>query len=847
MGQASGRGKRVGKEYLANHERDVREFHYQPLLILFAPLCIGAVVDRWLVGWFAGWLVLACLGLLAWIGCWASRREVLATLCLLVAVACIGGAWHRARWSQYSVDELAWHATVDGRPVVIEAVAVDGCRWLPPPPEDPLVPRQMEGRSQLKLSVRAIRNGEIWQPARGRVSLTVRGKLETIQSGDMIRVSGILMLPDDPRNPGEFHFAQFLRVKRELCRFSATCPAAVTLLKQGSAWSPSRWISWIRLRGQRLLIQHIQPTHLPLASALLLGSREQLGSGQTEMFLTSGTIHLLAISGLHVGILAGGIALLATLVRLSNRMTLALVVAFVVSYALIADARPSVVRASILIVLVCSARVVGRRALGFNSLAAAAILIFALHPAHLFQVGTQLSFLAVATLIFIAPGLQWRLPKDALDRLIVTTRPLHVRILSRGWFSVRQLVAASCTVWLVALPLVMYHFHIVSLVGLVLNPVIWIPLSIALFAGFLLLLSASWFPLVAGMCGRCCDQSLGMMEAMLRVSQLVPANHCWTVGPAMWWMCCHYGLLTAWCLCPKWRPRWYWAMTLCVGWLTVGVLTSPHAIRARSSAQTPRLVMTFISVGHGTSVLLECPDGSNLLYDAGHLGAPQVAARKIAAVLWARGITDLDGIMISHADLDHYNAIPELLKRFGVQRIYVSPSMFSSESGSLDYLQAVVESRGIDLRVVSANQSLSMQHGLRMKILHPPLRRVASSDNANSIVLLLEFAGRRILLPGDIEGLGLAALLQTAPIDCDIAMAPHHGSSHSRPMDFQNWATPEWLVVSSGRERTMPLADTTTCAQTVHGAVRFLIESDGCLLCQRWDGSRWYELATTVP
>lgn len=834
-------GQRVGKTGQASRGGEGRRLHYQPLLILLAPLCLGAIVDRYWFGVFSVWLLVSGVALVAWASCWLVRRDALGTGCLVIAVVGVGGAWHHARWSQYFVDDLVSFAESESGPVVVDAVAMDGTKWISAPPANPLAPRQLQGRSRLKLRVIAIRDGSVWRRARGRVSLTVRGRLQPVQVGDSIRVFAFLTLPSRPRNPGEFNFAEFLRTKRELCSLSATCPAAVRLRKPGSQWSPLRWIPGIRLRGQRLLTQYIQPVHVPLASALLLGTREQLEVGRAEMFLTSGTIHLLSISGLHIGILAGGVFLLAALLRLSQRATFVLVVAFVISYALITDARPPVIRAAILIVLACCARLVGRHTFGLNLLAGAGMLVFALHPAHLFQVGTQLSFLAVATLISIASWLQWRMPEDPLDRLIVTTRPVHVRLAKRCWHSLRQLCSASFIVWLVALPLVMYHFHIVSLVGLALNPMIWMPISVALFSGFILLLSGGVLPSVAGLCGSCCSQSLGLIEYTLQASQSLPGNHCWTAGPAAWWMCGHYLVLAVWLLCPLFRPRGYWLLSLGVSWITIGFLMSPGAIRERAVARKPQLVCTFISVGHGTCVLIECPDGSNLLYDAGHLGSPIRGARKISAVLWSRGITHLDAIVLSHADLDHYNAIPELLKRFEVGEIYVSPMMFQKESPGLEFLQEAVRFQDIGFREVSACLTLHMRNAMRMVVLHPPVPSRATSDNANSVVLLLQFAGRRILLPGDIEGLGLATLLQGNPIDCDIVMAPHHGSPNSRPRDFQQWSRAEWMVVSSGHERTIAFAEPTVCVQTIRGAVQFLIDADGSVTCQQWAGDCWQE------
>jgi competence protein ComEC len=81
-------------------------------------------------------------------------------------------------------------------------------------------------------------------------------------------------------------------------------------------------------------------------------------------------------------------------------------------------------------------------------------------------------------------------------------------------------------------------------------------------------------------------------------------------------------------------------------------------------------------------------------------------------------------------------------------------------------------------------------------VLHPPRRGVIGSDNANSLVLLVEYAGRRVLLTGDLESPGLDDLLAEEPLDCDVILAPHHGSQRSDPTGFALWSTPEYVIVS---------------------------------------------------
>jgi competence protein ComEC len=192
-----------------------------------------------------------------------------------------------------------------------------------------------------------------------------------------------------------------------------------------------------------------------------------------------------------------------------------------------------------------------------------------------------------------------------------------------------------------------------------------------------------------------------------------------------------------------------------------------------------------------------------LLYDAGSLGSPDYATQTIASYLWHRGITRIDGIVLSHADIDHYNAIPGLLERFRIGTIYVSPMMFSRfgpDAGSMGpaVLREAIVGAGVPLREIWSGDRLRVGSEVAIDVLHPPRRGVVGSDNANSITLAVECANRRVLLPGDLESPGLEDLIAELPYDCDILLAPHHGSRRSDPPGFAAWCTPEWVVISGG-------------------------------------------------
>jgi competence protein ComEC len=238
-------------------------------------------------------------------------------------------------------------------------------------------------------------------------------------------------------------------------------------------------------------------------------------------------------------------------------------------------------------------------------------------------------------------------------------------------------------------------------------------------------------------------------------AERIPTGHSWWPGPAWWWVVGFYiGLLAV----MIWngahvKPRWQVAAL--AAWVLIGI--APPLNRALAHDQ---LDVAFLSVGHGTCVLVESPTGETLLYDAGSLGTPDRATQMIASYLWHRGIRRIDGIILSHADIDHYNAVPGLLERFDVGAVYVSPMMFrrfgaDAASRGPVVLREAIEHAYVPLREIWSGDRLHIGSEVTIDILHPPRRGVLGTDNANSITLAIEYRGRRLLLPGDLESPGL--------------------------------------------------------------------------------------------
>ncbi|HEX5103336.1 MAG TPA: ComEC/Rec2 family competence protein [Pirellulaceae bacterium] len=432
---------------------------YAPLVLLIAALAAGIVVDRHWPLTAAIWWGIGAAALVAWLPVWMRGHERVASWLLLGSSLATGGAWHHSYWNSYRADEIGRMVREEIRPIVVEGIAITSPRWIPAPPDTAMriIPKGEE--TEVLMWMTGVRDRADWRPASGWALMRVDGVLTGVRSGDKLRVMALGSQPQAPLNPNEFNYAQYERSRRLHCRLRALFPESVERLSRGSPWSPRLWLGQVRDHGNTLLRRHISPQRATLAAAVLIGAREQLDPERNEGFLVTGTIHILSISGLHVGILAAGFWIIFRTGLLPRRSTLLAAMLLTIGYACLTDLQPPVVRATILVVAMCLARLTGRQALGFNTLALAGIVVLALNPASLFLAGPQLSFLAVAAMIVFQRVLSPLPTTDPLERLIASTRPWPVRFSKAVAREVWRVWLTGAIIFAISMPLVWKQYN----------------------------------------------------------------------------------------------------------------------------------------------------------------------------------------------------------------------------------------------------------------------------------------------------------------------------------------------------------------------------------------------------
>ena len=799
-----------------------------PALVVSVSFVAGILVDS-VVGihwfrWLSATLVLAVTtGALLRIG-----RNRSTTVAVLALWFCLGGARHHQFWSVRPASEVSLIEVIDGRPVSLTA------RIATRPSIRPRSRRaadEVQSRTELTtclLECRSIVTSAGRCRISGLVRLSVTGHLAGRTVGDTVHVHGRIFLPAKPRNPGEFDSASYLRRKGALCMMHTNHPDAVGLVRSAARWRPGRLIGEVRQQAEYVLARYLDDDALPTALALLLGNRDLMTDDVRNSFARSGTMHLLAISGLHVGILAGCLLAVCRVLAVPRRGTLLTVVSGIAAYTLITDARPSVVRATILITVALFSRSWHRTTSFVNTLAVAVLLILLWNPSDLFDTGAQLSFLAVAAIGWIRSASD---PRPLPDPLVTDIRE---RILSSGLRLTLRSYGVMAAIALFTCPLIAHSFNLVSPVGLLINVLLIPVVAIILWSGYALLLAGFFTPWFAPILGSIFTAGHGAVSCLVDACAALRLGHIYIPTLPAWWLNGYYVFLAAGIVLAPGRARVLRPLNVVLAWTATGLMVAllPDGNRG--------LRCTFLDVGHGCSALIRTPAGRNLLVDAGSLSAGSRAQRAVQSTLWSYGEARIDVAIITHADADHFNGIARLLETVPTGVILVADTFPDvTQPGVRQVLDAATR-HAVRINTIGAEDQIEIDPAVHIHVLHPPrnLSREADdpeTDNELCIVLLIEFANRSVLLTGDIEGRGLHRLLATPPRKADIMLAAHHGSPAANTPALATWAAPDRIVVSADHVDSEPVlqqrygAWACVLSTARHGAITFEVSSDGVI------------------
>lgn len=626
------------------------------------------------------------------------------------------------------------------------------------------------------------RPGEGWEPASGRVMISSQGVPDArFFRGQSVEISGLVAAPPGPAAPGLFDHATFLRRQGIGLQVRCEAPGDWALGPGASDTSPwsERFLAWARAR----LSQGIpEDGATRLIWAMALGWRTGLAGDVDDGFMRSGTLHVFAISGLHIALIALILVQAFRVFGAPRAVCGGLSLPLIWFYVAATGWQPSAVRSAVMTSVVVGTWMLERPGDLLNSLSLAALFILLDEPGQLFQAGFLLSFLVVAALAVFPAGWEaWWMARRpwAPDPLLPASRWSPVR---RAWEGFERMLCRGVAAGLAALvaswPMSVECFHLVSGVSVLANLVV-VPLSsLVLIANALSMV----LPVGTGLWNAAAWVGMHGMMAASRACESVPGGWWSSASPGAWlWI--PYVLL--WVVAASVSldtPRRRWT------WWGAAALWAVLFLGARLWMEPAASVTVFRS---GEAVWIDRPGGSaDLLLDTGDASTAKAV---VVPFLQSRGVDRLTTLAVSHGDTRHLGGVPGVLTSAPPRSLVIPTGRMRSPGfRALDGLAA---SNGVPVRRVGRGGSVAT-----LPVLHPDASDGFSRADDGSLVLRLEAAGWRILLAPDLGPEGQSALVRREgsglAADVLITGVPAVGEPASEA--FLAQVSPRLLVVATG-------------------------------------------------
>jgi competence protein ComEC len=740
-----------------------------PLVIPAVAYVLGVLASHWLG--LPPWpLLIAAVVTGAFLILWAMRRRALSVwgltlLCLLLGAGLLG--WERS--GELQEDHVRHLVAMRPKTLIADVMAA---------------PERTQHGWRLLVESRKVEG----KPVQGLVRLSMGESKSPPLVGQRIAALVRLKPVTSFANPGGFDYASFLALQGIHVAAYAGKRAGLRVLGPGRIGFLRKGLEKLRERLS-LGLESLPPgPSRGLLRALILGQRGELGGDVREAFGATGTAHLLAISGLHMGFVWGfcflvlrlalaawpGLALRYNIIKLAAAGALLPCL----GYALLAGSSTPTLRALIMAVCLVAALMADRPYRPSGGLALAALVIGIIWPEAPLTLSFQLSFVAVASILLAAgPLVRWIKGKQNISK---------VKGNLLGWLALSAVVGIA--VW----PLTVLYFHqlpflsllanalLVPLVGLVTLPLALLGAALSLFwlgggeVIWWLALGPAWLAL-----------------GLVRIMAAIPGAVHYLAGPGPWAVMLMYtaafvGLIL--------RQHWRW--------LALGPLLASMMLWAGHGPQPPdgKLNAWVLDVGQGSAAVVRLPQGQVIVVDGGGwpTGDFDFGKRVIAPFLWAQGFDHVQIVVASHAHPDHTGGLAFIVRWFEPREVWTNGS-FSRVKSYLRLLKAA-DDIGVPIKGPDSLPKEMNLGGAMIKFLWPPdPPRPGEDENSNSLWLGFGLGSSWLWLPGDNDAKVERELASHLPVGgWQVLAAPHHGGVGSLSRKLMMRLKPQAVVFSSG-------------------------------------------------
>lgn len=643
-----------------------------------------------------------------------------------------------------------------------------------------------DGKHKYVMECTRIEIDSVRQAVQGKV-LLYQGKFsDRLQYGDRLRIQGAPERPPLPANPGAFNYRRYLQLNRiYFTKYIADEADCVRLDgKAGSLWQ-RKIIQPLRMYLLNLLDRHLQMPTRHIVKALILGERQDIDREIIKDFQKSGVVHVLAISGLHVGFILMIFLLFFSFLRLSYKPKIILSLLLLFLFVALVNFKAPVVRASLMAAFYFASKLMERRVSALNVIAAAGIVILAFEPQQLLMPGFQFSFCAVGAILYGYPRLDQLLPGFKSTN--------KIKSLVNSYLRQPFLVSAAAVIG--TLPLTWLYYGSLQLGALLINILI-----IPLIGGFVML---SFLLITIGSIGFFAADGLAhllhlYLQFILKIISLfaeLPFVQIKLQHPSLpVLLLTIIAVFLSFNLNKRIRLIYFAVILLLI------VSFSNHWL----GAPEKKLRVTFAGVGQGDGVVIQFPNDDVAVIDAGDRKFTfDAGERYMIPLLEYYGIKHIKYLVGTHWHSDHIGGFLSILRQIEVDTV-----VFSAYPGKTKLFHQIIDEaqkRGIPVVRRNRGGQLHVGDNCRFYLLHPDSEYCRGDQfsgaevNNSSIVSKVCYGNTSFISTGDLEKSAEKKLFNYGEfLNAGVLKVGHHGSKTSTSQEFLNLIRPTYAVVSVG-------------------------------------------------
>lgn len=668
------------------------------------------------------------------------------------------------------------------RGVIVTEPYIDGNDWK----FSKFTPTDQSSSFYLELTEAETTTG--WIKTGGLARIRVNEPIFDLREGDRVQIYCILNKFNGPTNPGEFDIAKYMARNSVFVAGSADSRQAIELLSSNASTTGlyTKAKSWLSRIAVNSLLGGPYPRDQSesLLLALVLGYRTNIDKETYNAFRKTGLLHFVCLSGMNFAMVIGFVWWVCKTAGLMKPGRAIVCTIAALLFLMVVPENAPALRAAFICFAFCASFIFRRNSNSFNSLALAAVVLLLMKPTGIFQPDWQLSFVSVLGILLFSKPIQNFLTETTSGWFV---EPEKRNLSSRGIFEIVSLItsafAVSVAAWFANVGILLYHFHGIQYLTTIWTVLVSPLIGLISLLGYLKLIVALFLPSVSAVMGIIINWLSNWLIWIVKLFAGLNISEMLTGKTNIAVILLFYALIIFAFFFPLRRQTLKNIICVTAALTLVISLVPPWWQRTHGD----NLTVTVLDVGHGQAILAQMPGGSNILFDAGSQNRSDVGTRVVSPFLRHNGIGKIDAVVIGHGDIDHINGIPEIIGDIGANAVYASKAFFGDNRQTTKFLQNELRQTA-DINVADIN-NLPQKFGLSKVQALWPIPDIQEnnsvSDNDKSVVSLIEYAGKRVLICSDIEKFAQREIFRLYPdLKADVLIMPHHGSAKTTEPSF---------------------------------------------------------------